>query len=90
MDHKIKTGMEGALLFLGLALLNYAAEHVDELLSGDRHTFLAGALTTALVATGAYVKARYAAPPNVQEKIDSGVYPEQRDLATRQDRAEKP
>ena len=87
MGHKAKTWMEGLLGGLAVVLLGYASENAS-LLFGDRKAFLVGLTAVALAAAKGYVVARYATPPDIKEKIETGEFPERRDLVTRQQRTD--
>lgn len=87
MGHKAKTWLEGMLGGLVVVLLGYAAENAS-LLFGDRRAFYAGLTAAAFAAAKGYVAARYATPPDIKEQIETGEFPERRDLATRQVRTD--
>jgi hypothetical protein len=69
MGHKARTWLEGLLVAVGIGLLGYAAENAALLFGADRSTLYAGLAASALMAAKGYVAARYATPPDVQERV---------------------
>lgn len=84
MGHKARTWMEGLLVGVVIAVLGYVADNATLLFGGDRSVLYAGIMGAALAAAKGYVAARYATPPDIKEKIETGEFPERRDLSTRQ------